>query len=150
VQRRGPTSGLSVDPARVREARLDAGLSLAQVAGNDVSRTLIHLIEHGRSRPSERVLRLIARRTGKPLSYFEARTASDHGAQANSLALELAAVADHVRRFLRAGPLTPTEIQAITLVEVNLHQAAALVRSLEQARATRSRNASNQRAKKTN
>lgn len=130
---------MTVDPARVRQARLDAGLSLAEVAGNDVSRTLIHLIEHGRSRPSERVLRLIARRTGKPVSYFEARPVANQEAAPPGLASELATVADHVRRFIRAKRLTRTELQAITLVEVNLHQATALVRSLERPRPRRSK-----------
>src|SRR5260370_41872992 len=70
VQRGPRGSGMSVDPARVREARSAAGLSLAQLAGDQVSRTFIHLIEQGRSRPSRNVLALIARRTGKPMVYF--------------------------------------------------------------------------------
>jgi transcriptional regulator with XRE-family HTH domain len=127
-----------VDPARVRQARLEAGMSLADVAGNEVSRTMIHFIEHGRSRPSERVLKLIARRTGKPMSYFEARGGSSAGA-ARSLASELATVADRVRQLARTGQLTRTEVQALTLVEVNLHQGAALIRSLERTPIPRSR-----------
>ena len=63
-------SGIAVDPERVREARLEAGLSLAQIARDDVSRTFIHFVETGKSRPSQRILALIARRTGKPISYF--------------------------------------------------------------------------------
>jgi tetratricopeptide (TPR) repeat protein len=59
-----------VFPARVRQARLEAGLSLADVAGHQVSRAAIHLNETGQSRPSIRTLRLIATRTKKPLSYF--------------------------------------------------------------------------------
>src|SRR5690348_3169972 len=54
-------SGVPVDPARVREARREAGLSLAQLAGDEVSRTFLHFVEHGRSRPSQAVLALIAR-----------------------------------------------------------------------------------------
>src|SRR5215470_17888054 len=57
VMRRGARgSGVPVNPARVREARIEAGLSLAQVAGDDVSRTFIHFVEQGRSRPSQNVL----------------------------------------------------------------------------------------------
>jgi tetratricopeptide (TPR) repeat protein len=55
---------------RVRQARLEAGLSLADVAGHQVTKAAIHLIETGQSRPSIRTLRLIAGRTKKPLSYF--------------------------------------------------------------------------------
>jgi tetratricopeptide (TPR) repeat protein len=54
----------------VREARIEAGLSLADVAGHQVTRAAIHLIETGQARPSVRTLRLIAVRTKKPLSYF--------------------------------------------------------------------------------
>lgn len=54
----------------MREARVEAGLSLAQVAGADLTRAAIHLIETGRARPSLPTLELIARRTGRPLSFF--------------------------------------------------------------------------------
>jgi tetratricopeptide (TPR) repeat protein len=47
-----------------------AGLSLARLADGDVTRALVHLIERGQSRPSIRFLRLIASRTGRPLSFF--------------------------------------------------------------------------------
>jgi tetratricopeptide (TPR) repeat protein len=73
-QRRRRPPGIDVRPGTVRSARLDAGLSLAGVAGSQVTRAAIHLVETGRARPSERTLRLIASRTGKPVSFF---TASD-------------------------------------------------------------------------
>lgn len=62
--------GVEVRPGSVRDARIAAGLSLAQVAGRDISRAAIHLIETGRSRPSLPTLELIARRTGHPMSFF--------------------------------------------------------------------------------
>src|SRR5438093_12658537 len=71
-----PRPGVDVDSVRVRQARIEAGLTLAQVAGDEVSRTFIHLVEHGRSRPSKETLALIAKRTGKPVEYFLARRAS--------------------------------------------------------------------------
>jgi len=40
------------------------------VAGSDLSRQAIHLIETGKARPSAAVLELIAQRTGRPLSSF--------------------------------------------------------------------------------
>jgi tetratricopeptide (TPR) repeat protein len=51
-------------------------MSLAQVANGKVSRTAIHLIELGKSKPSFETLQLIASRTGKPISYFVASTES--------------------------------------------------------------------------
>lgn len=43
---------------------------MAQVGGDDRSRTAIYLIEVGRSRPTPETLQLIAERTGKPIEYF--------------------------------------------------------------------------------
>jgi tetratricopeptide (TPR) repeat protein len=43
---------------------------MAQVGGEERSRTAIYLIEVGRSRPTPETLQLIAERTGKPVEYF--------------------------------------------------------------------------------
>jgi tetratricopeptide (TPR) repeat protein len=43
---------------------------MAQVGGEERSRTAIYLIEVGRTRPTPETLQLIAERTGKPLEYF--------------------------------------------------------------------------------
>jgi len=61
---------VEVDPRLIRRARLDSGLSMAQIAGSEVTRQAIFLIEAGKTRPSMRTLELIASRTGKPASYF--------------------------------------------------------------------------------
>jgi tetratricopeptide (TPR) repeat protein len=65
--------GLDIDPGAIRRARQAAGLSLAQVAGNEITRQAIHLIETGQTRPSMRSLEIIARRLGIPVSAFLAR-----------------------------------------------------------------------------
>ncbi len=57
-------------PGAVRQARSEAGLSLAGVARGDLSRTAIFLIETGKSNPTLPTLELIAERTGKPIDYF--------------------------------------------------------------------------------
>ncbi|HET7420825.1 MAG TPA: tetratricopeptide repeat protein [Candidatus Dormibacteraeota bacterium] len=67
---RGRRKGVRIREGSVRQARLEAGLSLAEVAGNLVTRTAIHLIEHDRVKPSMETLQHIARRTRKPLDYF--------------------------------------------------------------------------------
>jgi tetratricopeptide (TPR) repeat protein len=67
---RGRRKGVSIREGSVLRARQEAGLSLAQVAAGAVSRTAIHYIETGRTRPSMETLRQIARRTGRPLAYF--------------------------------------------------------------------------------
>ena len=43
---------------------------MAQVGGDERSRTAIYLIEVGRSRPTPETLQLISERTGKPIEYF--------------------------------------------------------------------------------
>jgi tetratricopeptide (TPR) repeat protein len=65
-QPRGPRSGIEIDTAVLRQARLDAGMSLADVAAGELTRQAVHLIETGKARPTARSLRLIAKRLGVP------------------------------------------------------------------------------------
>lgn len=76
VRRRRRLKGVEIRPEAVRQARLEAGLSLAGVAGSDLTRAAIHLIETGRARPSMPTLELIAMRTGKPVAFFLAPNSS--------------------------------------------------------------------------
>src|SRR3984893_2051436 len=68
--RRGRRKGVEIKPGTAKQARLEAGLSLGQVAGNDISRTAIYFVETGKAKPSMDTLKLIAARTGRPLDYF--------------------------------------------------------------------------------
>jgi tetratricopeptide (TPR) repeat protein len=61
---------VTIDPELVRQARLKAGLSLAQVAGSELTRQAVHLIETGKVRPSARSLQVIARRLEVPAQSF--------------------------------------------------------------------------------
>jgi transcriptional regulator with XRE-family HTH domain len=63
---------------RIRRARLERGLTLAQVAGADFSRAFLNQVEMGRSQPSTRVLRVIATRLGEPLDYLLGGAQTDH------------------------------------------------------------------------
>lgn len=56
--------------ARIRKARHEAGLSLMQVAGTDLSRPFLNQIELGQARPSTKTLQAIARRLQRPIEYF--------------------------------------------------------------------------------
>jgi tetratricopeptide (TPR) repeat protein/DNA-binding XRE family transcriptional regulator len=67
---RGRRQGVAVRVGSVEEARREARLTLAQVAGDRLSRTAIHLIEKGRTRPSMETLQQIARQTRKPIEFF--------------------------------------------------------------------------------
>lgn len=56
--------------ARIRKARLELGLSLSDVSGEDFSRAFLNQVELGRSRPSTRTLQIIAHRLRRPVEYF--------------------------------------------------------------------------------
>src|ERR1700682_5649230 len=71
--RRGRRRGIEIRPGTVKQARLEAGLSLGQVAGTEISRTAIYFVETGKAKPSIETLKLIASRTGRPLDYFLSR-----------------------------------------------------------------------------
>src|SRR6059036_1817908 len=69
-RRRGRRRGVEIRTGSVKQARLESGLSLGQVARNDISRTAIYFVETGKAKPSIETLRLIAERTNKPLDFF--------------------------------------------------------------------------------
>src|SRR6266566_9398251 len=71
--RRGRRHGIEIRPGSVKQARAEAGLSLAQVANGAISRTAIYFVETGKAKPSMETLKLIAERTGRPLDFFLAR-----------------------------------------------------------------------------
>jgi tetratricopeptide (TPR) repeat protein/DNA-binding XRE family transcriptional regulator len=94
-------TGIELRPHAVREARAASGLSLAEVAGAELTKAAIHRIENGQSRPSIRSLTLIAERTGKPLSFFLA--GNESGTPAPELELERLSVAGEFDKVLARG-----------------------------------------------
>jgi tetratricopeptide (TPR) repeat protein len=70
---------VDINPGALRQARVAAGLSLAQVGGHDLTRQAVHLIETGKVRPSMRSLRVLAERLQVPVARLLAP--ADHGAQ---------------------------------------------------------------------
>lgn len=70
---------------KLRQARLEAGLSQRQLCGEIITRNMLSLIEHGVANPSMDTLRFLAERLGKPVSYFleeEAVTSPNQAAMA--------------------------------------------------------------------
>jgi tetratricopeptide (TPR) repeat protein len=108
-------AGVHVRPGAVRQARLEAGLSLAQVSAGHLTRNAIHLVESGRSRPSMETLQLIADRTGRPVDFFLAEAPNEatedwadrhHGLVEVESALargELDSALEQARALLAAG-----------------------------------------------
>ncbi|HEY4026226.1 MAG TPA: helix-turn-helix transcriptional regulator [Candidatus Dormibacteraeota bacterium] len=74
---RGRLSGVDIKPETLRQARVAAGMSLAQVGGLELTRQAVHLIETGKVRPSMRSLRVLAHRLHVPVAALLASTDGD-------------------------------------------------------------------------
>lgn len=55
---------------KLRQARVEAGLSQRQLCGEEITRNMLSQIEHGTARPSMSTLQYLAARLGKPVSFF--------------------------------------------------------------------------------
>lgn len=55
---------------KIKQARLEAGLSQRQLCGETVTRNMLSQIENGSARPSMATLAYFAAQLGKPVSYF--------------------------------------------------------------------------------
>lgn len=55
---------------KIRQARLEAGLSQRKLCEGAITRNMLSQIENGSARPSVGTLQLLAARLGKPVSYF--------------------------------------------------------------------------------
>ena len=60
---------------KLRQARLEAGLSQRQLSGEEITRNMLSLIENGSAKPSMKTLQYLAARLGKSVSYFLEDTA---------------------------------------------------------------------------
>lgn len=55
---------------RIKQTRLQLGLSQRQLCGDEITRNMLSQIENGSARPSMTTLAYLAKRLGKPISYF--------------------------------------------------------------------------------
>lgn len=60
---------------KLRLARLESGLSQRQLCGEEITRNMLSLIEHGSAKPSMKTLQYLSSRLGKSVSYFLEETA---------------------------------------------------------------------------
>jgi tetratricopeptide (TPR) repeat protein len=102
VRARRRLPGLRVRPGAVRQARSEAGLSLAGVARGDLSRTAIFLIETGKSNPTLPTLELIAERTGRPVEFFLDDEPPPHASGIDFLEIEQLLAEDKFKRVVEA------------------------------------------------
>ena len=55
---------------KIKQARLERGLSQRALCGDTITRNMLSQIENGTARPSMDTLRILAERLGRPMSYF--------------------------------------------------------------------------------
>lgn len=55
---------------KIRQTRLEAGLSQRKLCGDQITRNMLSLIENGAAKPSMDTLAYLAARLGKPMGYF--------------------------------------------------------------------------------
>ena len=55
---------------KIRQARVEKGLSQRQLCGDEITRNMLSQIEHGSAKPSMKTLAFLASRLEKPVSYF--------------------------------------------------------------------------------
>lgn len=119
-----------MNPQRIREARIAAGLTMAALGGDDVSKSFIHYVETGAARPTKEVLAMIARKTRKPVSYFMSPGA-DVTLSGRMLAAELIRLAAKVKRIAAVKTFDIQQRQSLRLLESALRQGAVLTRNLQ-------------------
>jgi len=92
---------MSAIGSKIRNLRLRLGLSQRQLAGKEMTRAFISLVESGRATLSQRTLRIIAQRLGKPLEYFLAEERSTDGVDLGGMIFKEA------QRKVQAGEIQP-------------------------------------------
>lgn len=117
---------MTIIPGRVREARTERGLSLADLAGTEVSRAFIHQVEQGLARPSVPILEMIARRTGKPVDFF-IPGANALASPLSDLANDLVAMSKRLERLANTLNLSEANREAFRIVVTNLRHGARLI-----------------------
>jgi tetratricopeptide (TPR) repeat protein len=128
--RRGRRRGVEIKPGTVKRARLEAGLSLGQVARGDISRTAIYFVETGKAKPSMETLQLIAERTGRPLDYFLASPQGEESRPAAAMTEieQLIATADYVGAAAIGESALGQGCDAQTAARIKFHMSTAYLR----------------------
>src|SRR3979411_993842 len=128
--RRGRRRGVEIKPGTVKQARLEAGLSLGQVARGDISRTAIYFVETGKAKPSMETLQLIAERTGRPLDYFLASPIGKESRPAAALTEieQLIATADYVGAAAIGETALGQGCDSDTAARIKFHMSTAYLR----------------------
>src|SRR4029077_15128819 len=131
-RRRGRRRGVEIRAGSVKQARLEAGLSLGQVALTDISRTAIYFVETGKAKPSMESLQLIAQRTGRPIDFFLEADADRTRAEARLVELErLLATGDNAGAVAAGEAALALHPAAETEAHINMLTSMAPLRLAE-------------------
>lgn len=105
---------------KLRQARLEAGLSQRQLCAEEITRNMLSQIEHGTAHPSMKTLQYLAARLGKTVGYFleeEAAASPNQGlvltAREQFDAGDYAAAAATLEGFRQPDPLFDREAQLL-------------------------------------
>ena len=98
---------------RIRQARIDRGLTQKQLVGDHITRNMLSKIENDSATPSVRTLEYIASRLSLPAGYFMAGASYSDGTSPDGL--------DEMRAAYRSGDYTG----CIRLLEQNKHAATS-------------------------
>lgn len=122
---------------KLRQARLEAGLSQRQLCGSEITRNMLSQIENGSARPSMKTLQYLASRLGKSVSFFLEETAvlspnqeSIRAARRAYDTKDYAAAAEALSAYRSPDPVYDREME---LIHVLTHLALAR-QALEQNR----------------
>lgn len=127
---------------RIKQARLDAGLSQRQLCGQEITRNMLSQIENGSARPSMATLQYLAAQLKKPISYFLEETAASpnqtrmDAARSAFLAGNASAALDLLSEYAAPDPVFDAEkylLEALCCIQLSeasadaalLHKAAA-------------------------
>lgn len=126
---RGRLNGVDVKAEVLWHARRRAGLSLAQVAGSEITRQAVHLIETGKVRPSMNSLRVITSRLAVPIDAVLAQPTAYPRPDGQVGELEVLVREHHYHRALERGSEILQRADSPSVVAlVNHYVGHALVR----------------------
>ena len=126
---RGRLNGVDVKAEVLRHARRRAGLSLAQVAGSEITRQAVHLIETGKVRPSMNSLRVITSRLAVPIDAVLAQPMAYPKTDGHVEELEALVREHHYDRALeRGGEILQRTDSPSVVALVNHYLGHALIR----------------------
>ncbi len=83
---------------KIRQGRIEQGLSQRQLCGDKITRNMLSLIENGSAKPSMDTLAFLAGQLGKPISYF---LSEDAATSPNAAVMETARTAFAIKDYAK-------------------------------------------------